>query len=282
MKQSNTIFTPLQEPFVAGHNENISFAKNQLWKLDGGSIYFCRKGRADIAINLKEYEITPGTLVVLIPGSIVRINEVSDDFSTDYFDFSTDLFCEASIRLDPGFFGFLKEEPCATLSGERARTVEGLIYATATIYADSENLFRYQIAKNHLHSFLLDLYDKTHRKFSRLQIDSGNRQEEVFKKFMYLVHEYCISEREVTFYANKLCISTRYLTNICRNLTGEPAKKIIDKFTALEIKVLLQSTELTMQEIADRLSFPDQSYLGRFFKRHEGISPREYQNRYAV
>ena len=56
----------------------------------------------------------------------------------------------------------------------------------------------------------------------------------------------------------------------------------IDDFAILEIKVLLQSTDLTMQDIADQLGFPDQSYLGRYFKRHEGISPREYQNKYAM
>ncbi|KAB4489662.1 AraC family transcriptional regulator, partial [Bacteroides thetaiotaomicron] len=65
-------------------------------------------------------------------------------------------------------------------------------------------------------------------------------------------------------------------------VTGDSAKKIIDDFAILEIKVLLQSTELTMQDIADRLGFPDQSYLGRYFKRHEGMSPREYQNRYVI
>lgn len=282
MKQANTIFTPLQESFVAEINENISFVKKKLWKLDGGSIYFCRKGWAHITINLKEYKVIPNTQVVLMPGSIVKVNEMSNDFRTDYFDFSTDMFCEASMRLDASFLGFLKEEPCCILSEEQTKVVEGLIFVTATIYADRDNIFRYQIAKNHLHSFLLNLYDKTRQKINHLSIDSGNRQEEIFKKFMYLVHEFCASEREVTFYANNLCISTKYLTNICRNLTGEPAKKIIDKFMALEIKVLLQSAEFSIQEIADRLNFPDQSYLGRFFKRHEGVSPREYQNKYAI
>ncbi|MGN3984324.1 helix-turn-helix domain-containing protein, partial [Bacteroides fragilis] len=91
------------------------------------------------------------------------------------------------------------------------------------------------------------------------------------------VHEYCCSQRDVVFYAGKLCISTKYLTSICRSLTGHSAKKVIDDFTALEIKVLLQSTDLSIQEIADRLNFPDQSYLGRYFKRHEGVSPMEYR-----
>ena len=77
-------------------------------------------------------------------------------------------------------------------------------------------------------------------------------------------------------------MSTKYLTGICRSVTGDSAKQIIDDFAILEIKVLLQSTELTMQDIADRLGFPDQSYLGRYFKRHEGMSPREYQSRYVI
>ena len=71
----------------------------------------------------------------------------------------------------------------------------------------------------------------------------------------------------------------------CLNFREKINKKkllIIDDFAILEIKVLLQSTELTMQDIADRLGFPDQSYLGRYFKRHEGMSPREYQNRYVI
>ena len=96
------------------------------------------------------------------------------------------------------------------------------------------------------------------------------------------MHEHCASQREVSFYADKLCISTKYLTGICKAVTGDSAIKIIDDFAILEIKVLLQSTELTVQEIADRLVFPDQSYLGRYFKRHEGMSPKEYQSKYSM
>lgn len=282
MKQANTIFTPLQEPFVAGSNENLSSLKRQLWKLDGGSIYLCRKGWAQISINLKEYRIVPHTQVVLMPGSIVKVHEVSDDCCADYFDFSSSMFHEVCMRFDTNFFAFLREEPCYTYSNTEKKAIEGLMYSIAIIYADKENVFRYQIARNHLHSFLLDLYDKIRRKLKHVPLDSGGRQEELLKKFMHLVNKYCISEREVSFYANELCISTKYLTGICRNLTGESAKKLIDKFVTLEIKVLLQATELSIQEIADRLSFPDQSYLGRFFKRHEGVSPKEYQQKYVV
>ena len=95
---------------------------------------------------------------------------------------------------------------------------------------------------------------------------------------MALVHEHCAREREVTFYADRLCISTRYLSTIVRNISHGSAKEFIDQAVVLEIKVMLQSTDLSVQEIAYRLRFPDQSYLGRFFKKHTGESPTEYRN----
>ena len=193
MESKNSSLAILHEPFVAGMDENLSPIMQRLWKLEGGAIYFCRSGWAHVTIDLKDYEIVENTQIVLLPGTIIRVNGSSSDFTASFFGFPKEMFREAC-----------------------------------------------------------------------------------------LVHENCIAEREVTFYANKLCISTKYLTGICKSVTGEAAKKLIDDFSILEIKVLLQSTELTIQEIADRLGFPDQSYLGRYFKRHEGMSPKEYQSKYSI
>ena len=82
----------------------------------------------------------------------------------------------------------------------------------------------------------------------------------------------------MVFYADRLCISTRYLSTIIRSVAHSTAKEFIDRSVVLEIKMLLESTELSVQEIAYRLHFPDQSYLGRFFKKHTGVSPTEFRN----
>lgn len=92
------------------------------------------------------------------------------------------------------------------------------------------------------------------------------------------MHEHCTEQREVAFYADRLCISTRYLSTIIRSVAHSTAKEFIDRSVVLEIKMLLGSTELSVQEIAYRLHFPDQSYLGRFFKKHTGVSPTEFRN----
>lgn len=265
------------ETFTAG-TDHLSPCMHRLQKMTGGAILFCRRGQAQFTIDLKSYEITEDTQVVLLPGSVLHVDGVSNDFLTSYFEFSGEMFREASIRLDPPFFHFLKENPCYQLPAENKRVINGLMNASKAIYEDSANIFRLQIIKNHLQCFLLDIYDKCHRSFTRQQMEGRNRPDELFKKFMALIHEHCASIREVNFYADRLCISTKYLTGICRSITGDSAKKIIDNFVILEIKVLLQSGGLSVQEISDRLKFPDQSYLGRYFKRHEGMSPIEYRN----
>ena len=282
MKERNSSLAILREPFIAGTDENLSPVMHHLWKLEGGAIYFCRKGWAHATIDLKDYEIVENTQVVLLPGTIIRINGCSSDFTASFFGFPKEMFMEACMRFEPIFFRFIKEQPCYVLPQENTGAINGLIRATTAIYNDRENRFRNQIARNHLQSFMFDIYYKCYRYFGKHKIEGGTRQDEIFKSFVSLVHEHCASQREVSFYADKLCISTKYLTGICKAVTGDSAKKIIDDFAILEIKVLLQSTELTVQEIADRLHFPDQSYLGRYFKRHEGISPKEYQNKYSI
>lgn len=280
MANKNPLLTSAEEPFVVG-TDNLSGLRNRLQKSKSAAILFCRSGWASIIINLTKFEIIENTITILLPNNIFSLEKASDDFLISYFCFSDSMFREATFRLEPNFFRFIKKKPCYTPPQDSTGAVNGLMKASAAIYADRENCFRQQIAKNHLQCFLLDTYDKTQRWFTRKQIDRSSRQDELFNTFITSVHTNCSTQRDVTFYANELCISTKYLTNICHNITGLPAKKLIDNMIILEIKVLLQSTELTIQEIADKLNFPDQSYLGRYFKRHEGASPIDYRSKYA-
>ena len=187
--------------------------------------------------------------------------------------FSNAFFQEATVRLDPSFFHFLKENPVVTLPVERTRTINGLIIALEDLYKDKENCFRLQILRNYIQSFLLDIYDKTHCIFEQNRPGGINRQEDLFKRFIQLIHKHCLSQREVSFYAKKMFITPRYLSAIAQAVSGETAKNIIDKHVILEIKVLLESTDLSIQEIANRLQFPDQSFFGRYFKRHTRTYP---------
>lgn len=190
------------------------------------------------------------------------------------------LFAEAAFRLEPSFFRTLRENP---ITYPPARIVEGAgiwFQMAAYTYRDRNNIFRNTIIRNRLQNVLMEIYDKLQRfaGMQRQMPESTTRQTELFHRFVALVHEFSSQEREVSFYADKLCISTRYLSTIVRTIAHSTAKEFIDRSVLLEIKMLLQSTDLSVQEIAYRLHFPDQSYLGRYFKKHTGESPTEYRN----
>lgn len=277
MKWQNSEAILLQNTFWAGLFQMKNPA-SRLRKLEGGLFLAFLQGHATIRIDLQSYDIEPNTYVMLLPGSIVRMEQISDDCCVSAFSFSREMFAQASLRLELGFFGFLKEHPCYTTSDGYTETMRSLMQTATALYSDSENRFQETIAQQLLRALFLEIYDKSYRLFGGREITGGNRQEELFKRFISHVHENAGIEREVSFYADRLCISAKYLTGICRQVVGMTAKTIIDEFAILEIKVLLQSTELTIQEISDRLHFTDQSYLGRYFKRHEGISPKEYRH----
>ena len=233
--------TTAEDPFFVG-TINCSNMPHHLFKLEDACIFFCHSGEARIEIDLLEYDITPNTQIIFLPNSIINYSYASPDLSISYITFSNAFFQEATVRLDPSFFHFLKENPVVTLPVERTRTINGLIIALEDLYKDKENCFRLQILRNYIQSFLLDIYDKTHRIFEQNRPEGISRQEELFKRFIQLIHKHCLNQREVSFYAQKMFITPRYLSAITQAVAGETAKNIIDKHVILEIKVLLEST----------------------------------------
>lgn len=172
------------------------------------------------------------TLVLVLPGSMLMLTERTDDFRMTFCAFSHDIFSEAAfrLRLEPSFFRTLRENPIAY---PPARIVEGAaiwFQMAAYTYRDRNNIFRNTIIRNRLQNVLMEIYDKLQRfaGMQRQMPESTTRQTELFHRFVALVHEFSSQEREVSFYADKLCISTRYLSTIVRTIAHSTAKEFID------------------------------------------------------
>ncbi|MCI7139573.1 helix-turn-helix domain-containing protein [Alistipes sp.] len=279
MTTRNPLLISSEEQFVVGESDLAFFDRNAV-RADGGAILYCREGSAVATIDQYQSEVRADTILLLLPGAILLMSERSADFRVTYFAFSVNLFSEAAYRLDPVFFGALRKQPIVPLYPRLAEGVSIWFEMAEYTYRDHDNMFRNTIIRNRLQNLLLESFDKMQRYGTHLQesAESTTRQSELFHRFVSLVHEHSIREREVTFYADRLCISTRYLSTIVRTIARTTAKEFIDRSVILEIKMLLKSTDLSVQEIAYRLHFPDQSYLGRFFKKHTGESPTEYRN----
>ena len=279
MPLTNPIVTTESEQFVVGDSD-LRYFSDYPTRCECGAIILCRSGSAEATVNLRRGRLEPNAILLMLPGSILMLTDISSDFRVTYCVYSRDIFAEASFRMEPAFFRFLSENPICYPRGDEGGAKIWFDIAAYT-YRDRENIFRNTIIKNRVQNILLEIYDKLQRFAERDRPAPGttSRQTELFHRFLALVHDHCSEQRDVAYYADKLCISTRYLSTIVQNVSHSAAKELIAKSVILEIKMMLQSTDLSVQEIAYRLHFPDQSYLGRYFKKHTGVSPTGYRRK---
>lgn len=106
----------------------------------------------------------------------------------------------------------------------------------------------------------------------------GNRKKQIYDKFMELLQQYYATERSIGFYADKMCITPKYLSQMVYAVSGRHAGDWIRDYVILEAKALLKSRKYTIQQISDMLNFANQSFFGVYFKKEVGCSPKAYQN----
>ncbi|NDW12845.1 AraC family transcriptional regulator [Bacteroides sp. 214] len=268
-----------ENPFIIRVTD-LKLLHGHPFRLQGGAVIFCKNGNAKLVVDTESYPLNTDMEVILMPDVTIMLTEVSIDFEVIFFYFTRKLFLEAHWQFDPSFFQHLRMYPVYQHSVESAKLPKQFAALILSAYVDVNNRYRTIIVTNFLRNILLNIYDKIQRSIAHEQLLGNNlRKEELFHKFMELILVHCCSHRDVAFYADKLCISKRYLAAVTAEVAGEMPKQTIDIHVVQEIKILLSYSEMTLQQIADYLHFPDQSYLGRYFRHHEGQSPLAYRAR---
>lgn len=103
------------------------------------------------------------------------------------------------------------------------------------------------------------------------------RKEEILAKFIIEVLQHFRKERSVAFYADRLCMTPKHLSSVVKEITQRTASELIDHYVIMEAKIMLKETDLTIQEIATKLNFANQSFFGKYFKHLTGFSPTNYR-----
>ena len=139
---------------------------------------------------------------------------------------------------------------------------------------DRNNPYRLQVVQ---HIIMALFYSS--EKMREVEETEGPRSnaDVLSKEFLKQVKEHFRRERQLKFYADKLCITPRYLSRVVKESTGSSAAEWIERCVVLEARALLKSTNMTIQQISDELNFPSQTFFGKYFKRRVGMSPKEYR-----
>lgn len=237
----------------------------------------CLKGFAEIEVDLRSFHFSLNDIIVVFPGQILTCNEKSSDFSVAYFSFSNLLIDDILYHFPTGFIEFLRESVKYQLpEPEKDQIFEEYFVILQRKFYDTRNVCRREIITNLVHNFYLDLYNKVITN-NEIQTSQRKHKKEMQEEFFRLVKTHT-NNREVAFYAGKLCITPKYLSIITKESTGTSAKELIDKFAITELKLRLKSTSTQLKEIAAQLNYPSEAFLCKYFKKHTGLTPSHYRN----
>ena len=248
------------------------------WKLSRPLFAMCLQGSATVKVNLQEYRICGNELVTLMPDAIIHGYSFSDDFSGVMVLLSNSVAEELLPDITsvlPILMDF-RQSPVIKLMPDEAKS----LYELYKFIWDKIPRVHGDYGKSELNGLLLSIFYEvlsvckeryTYGKFKR------TRNEETFYKFYSLIEkEYC-RERSVVYFADRLCISPKHLSMVVKKVSGRTASDWIDDYVILQAKQLLRSSSLTIQEVSRELNFSNQSFFGKYFKKHVGMSPSEYR-----
>ena len=244
------------------------------FKVDVTTCIICLKGSIKGFFNMTPYASEAPCFIIVLADQILQYKEISDDFEGLFIvmskRFSDNLFANVQERLP--LFLSTKENPVVPLSNEGLEMMKRFYGMFLHIVNQKENPHRLEVVKHLTLAFFY--HTQMHKDPEK---EKKSKQDLLLDNFLEVLQKHYKVERGVDFYADKLCLTPKYLSTVIRQTSGKTAGEWIDEYVMLEAKALLKSTKMTIQQISDELNFPSQSFFGKYFKRLEGVPPKVYR-----
>lgn len=261
--------------FMLEINDTVESEINYM--LDEVSVLLCLDGYGTLKINEKEYKIEPNLIIFIPPNYIVRNTEENNHYNIKTLFFSTDLAVSLIIAEDYQVAAEIRKRSCIKVSEE---SMKELVLYYDFLKNESEKqstIFKVQVIKTLLLAYLIKIGEAYALSEFHNNDQPRTRAVAITEQFIELVSLHFKEERKLAFYADKMCISIKYLSYTIKNVTNKSAISWINESVIQKIKQLLKTTDLSISEIADDLKFPNASFFGRYFKDHTHMTPNEFR-----
>lgn len=244
-------------------------------RLGAFTISLCLNGHITIDINMIRYDVQPGDMVITLPKDIIEHKDVSSDIRGIFFIVSQRFIEEAFPKIGEilPIFLYIQKYPKIELTANQCFNIQQF-YDFFIQRLKDQSVYRDKMISSILQALI---YYITGLLINSDKREKKERKEELLSKFIQLIIKHYKENRTLDFYAEKLFISTKYMSDIIKKTSGLTAHDWIDRYTILEAKILLRSTNKTIQEISNELNFPNHSFFSKYFKHHMGMTPKAYR-----
>jgi AraC-like DNA-binding protein len=265
---------------------NYQLSKQRLMspaRLDAVMLFFCKNGELSLSVDYREYLLKKNMMLWITSLHIID-NMVISEHLEGYLIIMSLQFARSVIGDVQGISRLMKERrrpsPVAELDEAEMQCLVDIIERIIKIQGDASHAFQNYIVRNEVSNLVFEILNlKIKKNENQAAYDKSERGEEVVSQFIPLLIQNCKTHHEVSFYAKKLCMTAGNLSRILKTFSGKTAGKWINDALAADAQILLCKPNTTVQQVADELHFSDQSSFGKFFRKHTGLTPREYKNR---
>jgi len=238
----------------------------------------CVQGELQIDIDGVQYDISRHMLLFCKPGEIISNCVVSPDFRGGMMLLSHRSIVDSFSCSDFWDIG-LELSSCRTIVVEDIQPSFFLCYsALLRMKMQSDNkLFRKEILQSIVKAAIYELLSILGKDNSGLCCGLIKQREVLFRNFIILLTGQKVKARNISWYADRLCVSSKYLSSVCKAVSGKTAFEWINDYMLGDIRRLLRNSSKSIKEIASYLEFPSLSFFGKYVKSHTGMSPTEYR-----
>ena len=271
------IFVIMQEYFIYNTLEKIEdlAAQHRSYHIH----LLCRGGEMTFLLGDRPHKVSAGDLLIWQMTSEFSDLAFTEDFDADVLLVSNhflSLYNPEQVWATKGYV-YIKNNPVFHLDTDSWVLMENDFQAFRLRTGNPPILFRDEIIGEMFRIFLYDMWNIYSREIEKDEIeDIASRH---FLRFLMLVQAECVQQREVSYYAGKLNLAPKYLSEISKNISGKPASEWIQFYTGHELVKLLSDKSLTLTDITDRMGFSSQAMLTRYLKRTYGMTPSEFRKR---
>lgn len=273
------------EELSARHDAELLNTQLEEWRssaqvLTYGAILICRGGRATLNVNYKDWQLHEGAVITLFPNDVVMLttNERGGEtpFRAEMLKYNPALLREASLQLEHTVYSQLREDRCRQDTPVVTEIIDNMFSLLKVYFRQTECTCISQLVLCQLKAFFIGFHEYLQRNPETCPDEvKSYRVRQLFNRFMWLMERNCKISRDVNFYAERMDITSKYLTRIVRQVTGHTPKTIIDQYVILQLKMQLKRGGQSVKEIAWEYHFTDMSFFCRYFKKHTGITPQQ-------
>ena len=232
------------------------------------------RGEADINFNLVDRHLSSGTLVYLGPGSIINPIRLSDDLEI----YGIGLFADfpmpfATGNMPTALNGQVRDFQLP-VSADDLQTARNILDILWHLVHQPDY---HRPTASSLVAALMHHYDRLFHQQADTLAATRSREQTIFDRFIQLVNQHCREEHKISYYADRMCLTERYLGTVVRQTSGTTAKDWIDRALITQAKVLLRHSNHSILQISEELNFPNPAFFSKYFKRLTNMTPKEYR-----